>query len=66
MIGPLLQLALVPARVALDVIFTAPDHEQEDTIPFRDHAYFVMCGDCEKEDARRRAVSQPWAKREAA
>jgi hypothetical protein len=66
MIRRLLQLALVPARVALDVIFTAADHQQEDPIPFRDHAYFVMCGDCEKEYARRRAVSQPWPKREAA
>ena len=34
MIGPLLQLALVPASVALDVIFNAPDHEQEDRSRF--------------------------------
>jgi hypothetical protein len=34
MIGPLLQLALVPASVALDMIFNAPDHEQEDRSRF--------------------------------
>jgi transcription elongation factor Elf1 len=29
-------------------------------IPFREKQYFVMCGECEKEYAHRRAVSQPW------
>ena len=30
-------------------------------IPFRVKKYFVMCGECEKTYAARRAESKPWA-----